>query len=182
MLCTGIRHVVAYIFPCLRSVEVLQLALQVDPLADRRIRLQIQAVPQLILANQDQCHGTLRIHLEVEQKTHFLQHLTVQQMGFVYNHNRLQTVNAAHKLNLSVKLALGVSPVKLRFTAELLQQPLVKMPRCQLGIRKIKHLVLGRIQHFCFLSSKITPKNRVFLPIIVMGIFYRCFISTCFIL
>jgi len=34
----------------------------------------------------------------------------------------------------------------------------------------------------CFLSSKITPKNRVFLPIIVMGIFYRCFISACFIL
>jgi hypothetical protein len=34
----------------------------------------------------------------------------------------------------------------------------------------------------CFLSSKITQKNRVFLPIIVMGIFYRCFISACFIL
>ena len=37
-------------------------------------------------------------------------------------------------------------------------------------------------QEACFLSSKITPKNRVFLPIIVMGIFYRCFISACFIL
>lgn len=50
-------------------------------------------------------------------------------------------------------------------------------------IREIVDLVTAyRIVKGCFLSSKITPKNRVFLPILVMGIFYRCFISACFIL
>jgi len=44
---------------------------------------------------------------------------------------------------------------------------------------RLEELGLGQA---CFLSSKITQKNRVFLPIIVMGIFYRCFISACFIL
>lgn len=48
----------------------------------------------------------------------------------------------------------------------------------------IHGLLYFYLSHFILqsVSSKITPKNRVFLPIIVMGIFYRCFISACFIL
>ncbi|CRF28944.1 Uncharacterised protein [Mycobacterium tuberculosis] len=129
----------ANILPSLRPVEVRQLTLQVNALTDGGIGLQIQAIPQFALADKDERHGTLRIHLEVQQETHFLQHLTIQEMRLVDDHNGLQPVNAAHELDFAVQLPLGVAAVELRLAAELLEQPFVEVPRRQLGIRYIEH-------------------------------------------
>src|SRR5690606_7619900 len=148
MVCSGVCHVTMNIFASLCAVVMRQLALQIDSLSDGGIGLKIQAIPQLTLPHKDKRHGTLRIHLEVQQESYFLQHLAVQQMRLVDNDHGLQPVNAAHELNLSVQLALRVAAVELRLTAKLLEQSLVEVSRCQLGVRQVERLVLSGVELF----------------------------------
>ncbi|MNR35421.1 hypothetical protein D3C85_1532670 [compost metagenome] len=63
----------------------------------------------------------MRIHLEVEQKAHFLQHLSIEQVGFVNDDNRLQPMNPAHEFNFTMQLAFGVAAIELRLTAKLFE-------------------------------------------------------------
>lgn len=147
VLGTGVAHVPGYVCVGLRPVEMSQLALQIDSLANRRVGLQHKAVPQLALPNQNKRHGALSIHLEVEQEADFFKHLAIQQMRFVDDDNGLQPVNAAHEFDLPMQLALGVAAVELRFAAQLLEQTLVEVPRHKLRVRQVQHLVCRRVEN-----------------------------------
>lgn len=128
----SVRQVPPDVLADLRSVVVRQLALNVDSLADGRVCLERKAVPQFALSDQDESHGTLRIHAEVKHEPYLLQHFAVEEVGFVHDANGLHVVNAAHKLDFSVQLPLCVTAVELRLTTKLLEEPLVKVTGCEL--------------------------------------------------
>lgn len=79
-----------------------QKTLDVNPVEDRPVRLQAQLLPKFGLPSQDQCKRVFGVHLVVEQKADFLQHLLGKQMAFVHNYNEFPVSHAAHNLNLVV--------------------------------------------------------------------------------
>src|SRR5690606_12250634 len=99
----------SHIFSRLCTVEMSKLALEVDALPDCCIGLHAQLVPKLALSNQYQSHRALRVHLEIEEKPHFLQHLTIQQMSLVNNDDRLQMLNTTHQFDFVMKLPFGIA-------------------------------------------------------------------------
>ncbi|WP_449757738.1 hypothetical protein [Effusibacillus dendaii] len=121
MLRSGVGHMSLDIGFGLRTIEVRQFALQVDTLADRGVSLKGETILQLALSYKNERHRALRIHPEVKQKAYFFQHLSVEQMSFIHHNNRLEPVDAAHELNLSMQLALGVTSVEFLFASKLFE-------------------------------------------------------------
>ena len=67
-------------------------------------------------------------------------------MPLVNDDNRFEMVQSAQQLDFTVQLALGVTTVELGVDTELFQKAFVEMPRCQLGVRDIKHAIAIVIQ------------------------------------
>ena len=132
----------------LGSIVVIKTAADVETLSDGGVDLTFEQVPQFALPDQDQGHRALRIQLEVQKESDLLKHFVIQQMPFVNDDDRFEMMQPAQQFNLAMQLTLGVTTVELGMDTELFQKAFVEMPRCQLGVRDIKHAIAIVIQRF----------------------------------
>src|SRR5690606_38644243 len=63
--CTGVSHMSLDVGCSLGPIIMRKFALQINALTDRRIGLQIDAIPQFTLPDEDERHRALSIHLAI---------------------------------------------------------------------------------------------------------------------
>ena len=130
---SGVIHMACDILFCLRSVQVWQGTVHINALADCGIPLQFQLVfPQFGLTDQYNSHRTHGIKSVVEQKTEFFQCFLFKQMSFIKDADDLFVLHSPDDLDLLLQLAFGITTVKPGFQSQLVQQPFIKPPWCQL--------------------------------------------------
>ena len=66
-ICAGVCQMSADVRLGLSAIIVRKLALEINSLTNGRICLQLESFPQFALTNKNECHGTLRVHPEIEQ-------------------------------------------------------------------------------------------------------------------
>lgn len=88
-------------------------AVDVDALAYCRISLQLQLVPELRLAHENQCHGAQRVEFIIQKEAKFFNRFTLQKMGFIQNTDHFFILHTTDDLNLVLELAFCISTVKL---------------------------------------------------------------------
>ena len=110
-----------------------QGTVHINALADCGIPLQFQLVfPQFGLTDQYNSHRTHGIKSVVEQKTEFFQCFLFKQMSFIKDADDLFVLHSPDDLDLLLQLAFGITTVKPGFQSQLVQQPFIKPPWCQL--------------------------------------------------
>ncbi len=131
------------ILPGLRTVEVREYTVDIDPLAYRCITLQPQLlVPELCLADEDQCHRAHRIETVIQEEAEFLECLFLQKVGLVQYTDDLFVPDAPDDLDLFLELTFGVSPVEAGLQPQLVQEAFIEPSRCQLGVGQVQEDVL----------------------------------------
>lgn len=122
--CVGVSSIGQLLFNVgFRLGEVIrgQEALDVNPVENGPVCVQLQLFPEFSLSGQNQRKGIFRVHSVVEQKTDFFQHLFGEKMAFIHNHHQLSVLHAPHNFNLVVQQISGIAPVEPRFTSQLFQ-------------------------------------------------------------
>lgn len=84
------------------------------------------------LTDQYNSHRTHGIKSVVEQKTEFFQCFLFKQMSFIKDADDLFVLHSPDDLDLLLQLAFGITTVKPGFQSQLVQQPFIKPPWCQL--------------------------------------------------
>lgn len=83
-------------------------------------------IPKLTLSGENQSKRVLGIHPVIQKKPDLLQHLFIQQMRFVYDHNQFSVVKTSEQFDLPEKLVFGIRSFVSLFTPHLLQEDIVE--------------------------------------------------------
>ena len=119
-----------------------QVGAETDALGDGGEALQLQRATQFRLPGEDERERRAGIHVEVEEKAHFLQHGASQQMRLVDDDDRL-LAGVVAVLQSPVQLPPGVAAVEAWGQAELAEHLVVEVARGELGVGHIERGIAG---------------------------------------
>jgi len=108
------------IFGSLRSVKRRDMATEVNALGNGLIDLFFEDKSNLRLAGENERHGGVGIHIEVEEEPNFGKHFHIAKMGFVDDDDR-DFVVGGDEADFLDKLAFGFAAKEMRFDADLVE-------------------------------------------------------------
>ena len=103
----GIPQMRLYVSFTVCPVQWRQRAVHIDSLPDCCIPLKFKLIiPELSLSDQHQRHRTLRVKAVVQQETELLEHLLIQEVGFIENTDDPLFLHTLDNLDGFLKLTL----------------------------------------------------------------------------